>query len=291
MFGYIKPYKPEMKMAEFDTFKAIYCGLCKQLSHSYGTMSSLTLSYDFTFIATVYLGLSPSCGGFKKCSCVANPLKKKTCHNRSDELEFCAATAMLMLYYKAIDNLHDSNLWGKVKTLAVIPFLSFAKHRAKKQYSHIDTIISTAMRSQENLEKGDTASIDRAAHPTANALALLLEELSPNAIQKKVLNRFGYLLGRYVYFADALDDIDDDIKHKSYNPFLRKLDTMEKGTSLEQLKEYAKGVLNITIAEIAPAYELLELKRYKPILDNVVYLGLHDTINTILTKKNQKAVE
>ena len=33
MFGYIKPYKSEMKVGEYDTFKAIYCGLCKQLAH------------------------------------------------------------------------------------------------------------------------------------------------------------------------------------------------------------------------------------------------------------------
>ena len=77
MFGYIKPYKPEMKVREFDTFKAIYCGLCKQLSHVFGPFASLTLSYDFTFMAAVSLSMRDECGGFKKCACVANPFKKK----------------------------------------------------------------------------------------------------------------------------------------------------------------------------------------------------------------------
>ena len=31
MFGYIKPFKPELKVREFDTYQAFYCGLCRQL--------------------------------------------------------------------------------------------------------------------------------------------------------------------------------------------------------------------------------------------------------------------
>ncbi len=286
MFGYIKPYKPDMKVSEFDTFKAIYCGLCKQLSHVYGPFSSLTLSYDFTFIATVSLGMSEKCSGFKKCSCVANPLKKKACHNQSEELIFCAGAAMLMIYYKVIDNLHDSGFVGKLKSIWAIPFVWFAKRRASKLYPEIDSIIKTAMKEQSKVEKGDTASIDRTAHPTANALALICERLSDNENQKKILNRFGYLVGRYVYFTDALDDIDHDMKKNEYNAFLKKCQGEDK--TIDEIKEYGIGVINMTISEIAPAYELLALNRYKPILDNIIYIGLHNTIQTIINKNKEE---
>lgn len=273
-----------MKVAEFDTFKAIYCGLCKQLSHVYGPFSSLTLSYDFTFISTIALGLEKECTGFKKCACVANPLKKKTCHKPSQELTFCAGAAMLMIYYKVIDNLYDSGIIGKLKSLAVLPFASFAKRKAKKLYPKIDTIIKTAMEDQSRVEKSDNTSIDRSAHPTAHSLGLICEELSQEDCQKQILYRFGYLVGRYVYFADALDDIDKDLEKKEYNPFLKKYETMN--ATIDEIKEYAKGVINVTIAEIAPAFELLDLKRYKPILDNIIYIGLHNTIDDITSKKN-----
>lgn len=276
-----------MKVAEFDTFKAIYCGLCKQLSHVYGPFSSLTLSYDFTFISTVALGLEKECTGFKKCACVANPLKKKACHNPSKELTFCAGAAMLMIYYKVIDNLHDSGFTGKVKSLLVLPFASFAKRKAKKLYPKIDQIIKTAMAEQAKVEKSDNKSIDRASHPTANALGLICEELSQADSQKQILYRFGYLVGRYVYFADALDDIEKDLEKHEYNPFLKKYEG--EMPPLEEIKEYAKGVINVTIAEIAPAFELLELKRYKPILDNIIYIGLHNTIDDITIKKDKKS--
>jgi hypothetical protein len=51
VFGYIKPFKPELKFKEFDLYKAYYCGLCKAMGKKYGFLSRLTLSYDFTFIA------------------------------------------------------------------------------------------------------------------------------------------------------------------------------------------------------------------------------------------------
>lgn len=31
MFGYIIPFKPELKIKEYEIFKAYYCGLCKAI--------------------------------------------------------------------------------------------------------------------------------------------------------------------------------------------------------------------------------------------------------------------
>lgn len=289
MFGYIKPYMPEMKMSEFDTFKGIYCGLCKQLSHVYGPFSSLTLSYDFTFIATIALGLSDQCGGFTRCRCVANPLKKKMCHRPNDDLTFVAGCAMLMIYYKVLDDLDDSGFWGKIKAATVWPFAKFAQVRARKLYPQADSIIKEAITQQAIVEKSDSQSLDRAADPTAAALGKLCGMLTENTAQQEILYRFGYLVGRYVYFCDALDDLDKDREHGEYNPFLKRFG--DENMSVDELKAYAVGLLNITVGEIAPAFELLELKRFKPILENIIYLGLHNSIKAIMdpdkSKKNE----
>ncbi|MEG0570805.1 MAG: DUF5685 family protein, partial [Oscillospiraceae bacterium] len=130
--------------------------------------------------------------------------------------------------------------------------------------------------------------IDKAAHPTATALAGIFELIAPDKY-KPVLSRFGYLMGRYVYLVDALDDIEDDIKKEQFNPYVNKFKGEEQ--SLLQIKEYAIKVINTTIAEIAPAYELLELKRYKSILDNNIYLGLHNTLEFVRQKKGEISPE
>ena len=293
MFGYIKPFKPEMKIKEYDTFKAVYCGLCKQLSKSFGPFASLTLSYDFTFVAIISLGLKNEFCGFKKCSCVANPLIKKQCVLPCDDLSFCAYTAMLMIYHKVKDDIQDSSFFKKIPKYLLLPFVSSARKKALKKYKYIDDIISFSMTKQHELELSNVTSIDKAADPSADALAQICEGLSDDITQKKILHRFAYILGRYVYFADALDDLESDIKSGGYNPFLAKyrnenISLKNNPQLLSSIKEYAVEVLNLTIGELCPAYELLPFKRYKSILDNIIYLGLHNEINQILVNKNKK---
>lgn len=286
MFGYIRPCKPQLKVCEFDTFKAIYCGLCKELSHTFGPFSSLTLSYDFTFAATVSLALSDQCSGFKKCSCVANPLKKKACLLPCADLNYSASAAMLMIYYKLKDDIADSSFLKRLGYYFLLPFAASARKKARKKYPEVDRIIADAMAEQAALERNGEQNPDRAADPTAKALAGIFEQFSDNQTQKLVLNRFGYLLGRYVYFADALDDLAENEKSGSYNPFLKKWEG--SGKALADIREYATQALNLTIGEIPAAYELLTLKQFKPILDNVVYLGLPQEVNFILNRPKKE---
>ena len=55
MFGYVKAYKPELKVRDYEQYKAVYCSLCKTLGREYGLFARLTLSYDFTFAALLRL--------------------------------------------------------------------------------------------------------------------------------------------------------------------------------------------------------------------------------------------
>ena len=114
MFGYIKPLKPEMKVREFDTYQAVYCGLCRELGDAFGPFAKLTLSYDFTFVALLAMGLREEFPGFCKGQCMANPFKKKNCAASSPELSLVAASAMVLFYHKVRDNIHDARGFRKV---------------------------------------------------------------------------------------------------------------------------------------------------------------------------------
>lgn len=76
MFGYLQIEKEELLVKEFETYKAVYCGLCKQMGKDYSFLTRLTLSYDSTFYAMLLMSLHSSCGGFKKGRCTCNPLKR-----------------------------------------------------------------------------------------------------------------------------------------------------------------------------------------------------------------------
>lgn len=76
MFGYVKAYKPELKVRDYEQYKAVYCSLCKTLGREYGLFARLTLSYDFTFAALLRLALSGECPGFSQISLPVQPVCK-----------------------------------------------------------------------------------------------------------------------------------------------------------------------------------------------------------------------
>jgi len=285
LFGYIKPFKPQLRICEYDTYKAVYCGLCKQLGRSYGLAARFTLSYDFAFLSILSMALEEKTPHFCKERCFANPLKKKYCCHLNESSLFSACTAMIMLYYKVEDNYRDSKFWGKLLMLFAKPFVSSARKKAMLQYPELDTIVAEMMRQQFALEQASCTSIDEAAEPTATSLARICEMLGKDNIQKRILNRFGYLLGRWIYLIDAVDDLENDMKTGSYNAFILE-NHLTPQSDLSEIRTITVATLNQTAAEIAKTYELLGLKRYKSILDNVIYLGLKNSLNLIEEKRS-----
>ena len=53
---------------------------------------------------------------------------------------------------------------------------------------------------------------------------------------------------------------------------------------LNQAKESAKSLINNCNVELANAFELLEFKRYKTILSNIIYLGLPNELKRVDNK-------
>ena len=140
MFGYIKPDIPELKVKEHELYKATYCGLCRTMGKCTGCFSKFTLSYDFAFLAMLELAVKNKMPEFENCRCAVNPLKKKTCAKSCNELDFSASVAMIMLYYKVVDNIHDSKGLKKLGWILLKPFASSAHKKAMKKYIRFFTI-------------------------------------------------------------------------------------------------------------------------------------------------------
>ncbi len=281
-------------MMEFDTYKAVYCGLCKQLGKAYGPFARMTLSYDFAFLSLLTLGVKDRCPAFQWERCAANPLKHKSCLSACDESLFAASAAMIMLYYKLLDNYRDSGFWGKLRSLFLLPWASRARKKAKKRYPEMERIIGEEMAKQQSAETDPNITPDRAAEPSARALAEITTLIPATENERRVLYRIGYLLGRWVYLTDALDDMAEDYRHRRFNPYLVKYDLSRQGKELPDLtqaKEDAVGAIRLTVGELGNTYELLDLKRYKPILDNIIYLGLPNTLAQILAGKTKQQRE
>lgn len=271
MFGYIRACKPEMRIKEFEMYKAVYCSLCKELGKSYGPMARMTLSYDFAFLAILNMSLSEDKCSLSRKMCTCNPLKKCQYLDDRKALKMPAAAAMIMLYYKLLDNIDDEKGFKKLGYSALKGIYSAAHNKAAKEYPVIEEIFSEYINDQKTIEAENCQSPDKAADPTATALSKVFELCSKDDMQKRILSRMGYCIGRYIYLLDAAVDLEEDIDKGNYNPL--------KSTAED--KDYRKNViipqLYIAAAETAKAFELLEVQKMKNILDNIIYLGLEDT--------------
>lgn len=289
MFGYVRIHKPELKMAEYELYQGIYCSLCKQLGKHYGFLSRMTLSYDFTFLAMFRMAMDDQCVGFKRGRCSFNPLKKRTCCCDNEHLRFAADAAVILTYYKLKDNIADQGLWSSLTARLLLPFASHARKKAARLRPDLDGVIGDCMREQAALESAHTASVDAAAEPTARMLSALALDGVADPVSRRVLERFGYCLGRWIYLVDAADDLRDDLEHRNYNPFLLSRgwtkDTI--GTSEQTVGELLP-VLNACLAECTAAYHLLTISRFDGILRNILEQGMPAVQQQVLAQKGNK---
>ena len=291
MFGYLKPFKPDLRICEFDAYKAVYCGLCGQLGKSFGPVARLTLSYDFAFLCMLGYAVSSEKPVIQRRRCHFNPMRKLPVCAPDGRLSFGADMAVIMLYYKLIDNLRDGGLAGRVLCGAGRPFAARAHRKASARHPQCEAAIATAMSSQQELEKNLTASVDAACQPTALAMQSILAQLCDDPGQKRVLERVGYLIGRYVYLCDALDDLEKDLKTGSYNPFILryKLEKDADAAALSAVFSHGRDALYLTAGEAGKAYQLLDSAVFGPILDNMFYQGLKAGADEILLRRAPKA--
>ena len=279
MFGYVTVYKPELKIKEFEAYKGIYCTLCKEMGKEYGLLSRFLLSYDGAFYVMYKMALSQDKICAKQSRCSFNPCKKCmkiTCNG--DIYKIASTITVVLAYFKLVDNLHDSKFLKKLLLYVVYPYFLILKNRAKKKNSELFRIVEDGMTSQFDVEKNENSSIDLSAHNTAHILGQLF---SYNEEDKEKVYEFGYHLGRVVYFLDAFDDYDDDVKNKLFNPFV----------NCENVIEDAIQTINLSIGRLTDILKQQELYDFKPIIENVIYDGLNYQLEKIKTKHGGEKCE
>ena len=89
MFGYVRVYKEELRVREYETYRGVYCTLCRALGKRYGVFARLILSYDMTFFAIVRLSADGVVPSFRPGRCPFNPTKKcNYCTFSSNSISF-----------------------------------------------------------------------------------------------------------------------------------------------------------------------------------------------------------
>ena len=262
MTGYIKAFKPELKIKDYELYRGVYCSECRVLGRLYTPIARMLLSYDFTFLSIVRLALQEQCGKFEKGRCCVNPAKKCLKCTEDAELERSADVVIIVSYYKLLDDIADGGFFKRLACRLIKPALSLMHKKAARRQEMLDRAVAAAMEEQQKIEKSGTASLDEAADPSGKMLAAIFSQ--------------GYY--------GAVDDIEKDIKSGSYNPLKAKFPDANS-LSGDEFRKFAKERLDLTAGETANALNGLKFNRFGDIIENVVCDGMFASQTEIFRKK------
>lgn len=275
LFGYVTFYRDELKIKDYDKFRAYYCGLCKQLGKSFNQLVRLGLSYDFTFLALLLDSVGEHETDFLPESCFKHLGKKRMVAKNSDAVKYAADMSVAFMYFKLLDDVHDD--FSVLSSIALIPY-RFAYRKVKKSYGDKISSIKKWLDALSELEKEKCANIDEVSHCFASVMEVLFNTGGED------MKRLGYNIGRFIYIADAANDYEKDLKKKKYNPYIYAFPNAEA----DDVRKAAERSMTLTLAMAGQNYENLGIKRNKELLDNIIYMGLRKQLDDISAKSEKK---
>ncbi|MBR5308775.1 MAG: hypothetical protein IKU43_08390 [Clostridia bacterium] len=286
MFGYIKPYEDELKVKQIKLYRSLYCGLCRSAGKHISLFSRFFLSYDYTFFAAVRMIFEKTEYTTESARCGFHLFAKKKVISDNGALGLSSAIFSVLTYYKLVDNIKDDGLVKSLFSRLLLPFASHMRKKALKQgFRDVDMIISDCMERTALLEKNGGSVYDLSE--TFGDMMGYLLKLGLADEAKEDAYTVGFEVGRFIYCADAADDLEKDEKSHSFNPYLN-----EYGSSDEALTALRKGRNSIARGTDTAADILMRRKSELPaslfdmceIALNILYLGCPSVLDGILCK-------
>ena len=268
MFGYVRPLRGELKVKEWEHYRAAYCALCAALGRRHGLLAQLSLNYDFTFLALLLLPAEDK-PELSSCRCPARLwCGKKTCLSAHPALDVAADESVILTWWKLKDGVADGPWWKSLACRAACRLLGRAYRRAAAAQPKFDQTTRACLEELSTLERECCPSVDR----PADAFARILRASAPECGEPgrdRATGELLYHVGRWIYLLDAWDDLEEDRASGCYNPILERF----SGHAEEHREE-----LQLTIRHsrnlAGSACALLGLGCRQGIVENILFLGL-----------------
>ena len=288
MFGYLLPRKQDLTVGDYNLYKTIYCSLCRELQKNFGLAAKLLVNYDFVFLSLIGIAVADKELVFLRKRCTSNPFRRQVFVDDCEAVRFSAGCLVLSVMYKISDDIKDEKFFKRSISFIIKMFLRSPYRKARRMYSYIDEELSRNMLRQADVENSGKTNVDLAADATLRCMSVICGSLAGNEDEQRILNTLGGLFGRFIYLADAGDDLKEDMLKNRFNPLIHEFNLTAPDTGeFEQIISDVKSRLMLIRGEIAACYNLLDIKRYSSILDNIIFLGLPDAAQAVGTKKRK----
>ncbi len=292
MYGYVVPLKDKLSQADFGLYRAFYCGICKATGRRYGQLPRFTTSYDVTFLSVLITDYIYGEANFNNERCLLNPFRKKTVVVESELLSRIVALNVILAYAKADDDVIDDGF----KKRFARKMLKKAYRKAVKDLPQADEIVKKGYADLREIEKRNERSIDVSSDCFATILMELCKLLCADKTSEHI-ERLFYNVGKFVYLADALDDVDEDCKKNRYNPLLAHFGLTEQ--TKKQRKQFVRKefinnyrpqlefIFATCINRAIECFNSIVFTGAYDLLKNVVYYGLRDKTMQLLNSEKK----
>jgi hypothetical protein len=270
MFGYIRPVKGELKVKEFEHFKACYCAMCHSLKMHYGLRARFILNFDFVFLAMLLwpTGIVPD---YRFRRCVASPIRKKCYCADLPELERCAGYSVILTWWKLRDAVQDEGFFKSLLARTASVLLRRPYKKAVRKYIQFDTDVAKYLHNLREMEVQRNGSLDGMADQFAGLLAGCATGYTGR--QRRVLEQILYHIGRWIYILDAFDDREEDQAAGRFNILSMRFPNSGATLCSEDMAAL-ETTLRHSLNLIGSSYELMEENYWAPVIRNIIYLGM-----------------
>lgn len=290
MFGYVNANKPELKLREYDEYRALYCGLCKELGKEFGVPAKLTLSFDFTFLALLGSALSGEPLAIQKTFCLLHPFQKRGFYTNR-YVKYSAFAAQILTYAKLRDDLSDEKGLKKIRAFLSMLLFSASYRKASRSYPALSDCVKASLSALSLAEKAGDKTLDAYADYFATIMRETFAAVSDNPSEALILSEIGYHTGRWIYILDAFDDLSGDAEKNRFNPLFLHYSKNVNESALDFRQRIMFDIeitLTDSLVRIAKAYALLPVKRFNGQLENIIYTGMPLRQKSVLNRKEKK---
>ncbi|MCM8711088.1 DUF5685 family protein [Clostridium sp. SYSU_GA19001] len=284
MFGYVTPCKMELKIKDFEKFKAYYCGLCREIKKSFGNVPRLALNYDMAFLAVLLDSLEDSRNKLTKVFCCFHPTEKRLVFIENSALKYAAFCNVILTYYKLLDNINDDNSkLSKIYSSILNIYLKKAPEHYRLNSAFIEQCLSR-LYSAEKSASGKT--LDELSHHFADLTGLILSSYNIKHENSKALYWLGYNLGKWIYIIDAYDDLKKDMEKKKFNAINAAFNS-ENLTYSDFVNSYSSRIDFILTSCAQSCLEYLNnisVKKNYDLLHNILQFGLMEKMDKVFKR-------
>lgn len=270
MFGYVTPVKCRLAEGEWETYRAVYCGLCHTLKRRAGLPARFIINYDFTFLALLLAASEFGTSLATECRCcLAKPFHKQCVCVQNPALDRAADASIILFWWKLQDAISDTGKLTSLPLRACTLLFSHAYHAAAKREPVFAEQVRRCIGELFEMERACVASLDR----PADTFARILQSLAELSKHEAQLSSLFYHLGRFIYLIDAWDDFSEDQKRHAYNPIAARF-SLTEDTVPEEVQTQLKQTLSLSIRDAEQAFSQVDCGSYAGLLQNIINPGL-----------------